>query len=426
MRVLLTGASGFIGSRLASAFREAGHEVVALTRRPRPEAEVHEIAGDFATDTDPAVWLPRLHGIDAVVNAVGILRESRRQPFSAFHAAAPIALFSACRDAGVRKVIQISALGADANAATGYHRSKAEADAHLASLPLAWVILQPSIVFGTGGASTRLFATLAALPRVPLPGAGGQRVQPVHVDDLVAACLRVLSETRFDRTVIPVVGPQACTVRGILAELRLGLGLGEPHFVQVPMRIVRACARLGTSLPRSALDPETLQMLERGNTAPDDGMRAVLGAAPRPVGPLAIEPRARRPGAVADWARLNALLPLLRATLALLWIASGVVSLGLYPVSGSYALLERAGITGAFAPVALYGAALLDVALGVGVLVLRRRTWLWRAQMLVILVYTAVVTVALPELWLHPFGPVLKNVPLLAALVLLHALERRA
>ena len=85
-------------------------------------------------------------------------------------------------------------------------------------------------------------------------------------------------------------------------------------------------------------------------------------------------------------------------------------------------MLERVGLTGAFATAALYGAALFDIALGFATL-LKPRRLLWKVQIALILAYTAIITVFLPELWLHPFGPVVKNLPMLAALVLLHELD---
>ena len=88
-------------------------------------------------------------------------------------------------------------------------------------------------------------------------------------------------------------------------------------------------------------------------------------------------------------------------------------------------LLERAGVPAALRPLALYGAAALDLALGIASLLLRRRRWLWLAQIALILGYTAIITIRLPEFWLHPYGPVLKNLPMLAALWLLLELERR-
>jgi uncharacterized protein YbjT (DUF2867 family) len=424
LNVLITGASGFIGGHLATALTSAGHEVIDLVRRPDPTSERRQILGDFRRDLAADVWVSRLRGVDAVINAVGILRESGTQRFAALHTDAPCALFSACVPAGVRKVIQISALGADVHAHSRYHRSKAAADRHLAMLPLDWIVLQPSLVFGAGGASTRFFATWAALPLIPLPGDGVQRVQPVRVTDLAELCVRLLETPRLDQRAIAVVGPEALSVRGLLARLRVAMGLSEPRFVTVPMPWVRAFARFAARIPAIPLDPEALQMLERGNTAARDDFAAALGRPPKAITPLVIEATGK-PGATADWARLNWLLPILRLSVALVWIVTGVLSLGVYPLEQSYALLARVGLSGVLAAVALYAAALLDLALGVAILLMRRRIVLWRLQMALIVGYTLIITVALPEYWLHPFAPVLKNLPLLAAILLLHELERR-
>ena len=107
-----------------------------------------------------------------------------------------------------------------------------------------------------------------------------------------------------------------------------------------------------------------------------------------------------------------------------MWIVTGFVSLAVYPVADSYVLLARTGITGRAAPLALGGAALLDIALGIASLALRRR-WVWWAQIALILGYTFVITWRLPEFWAHPYGPILKNVPILAALLLLAHVEER-
>jgi uncharacterized protein YbjT (DUF2867 family) len=426
LNVLITGASGYIGSHVAAALEAAGHEVVEAARRPQPGAGRRSIAADFSTELDSSVWIPRLRGIECVINAVGILRESRGQSFAALHVAAPIGLFAACVRAGVPRIIQISALGAHREAASGFHRSKAEADASLAGLPLEWIVLKPSLVFGPGGASARLLASAAATPLIFLPGDGEQRVQPVHVDDVAALCVRLLDSSGWQRQELAVVGPEALSVRGLLARARLGMGLGEPRFVRVPMALVRALTGLAARLPGFPFDREALGMLERGNTAPPDAFAAALGAAPRPAVPLDLAPPAGTLTPAADWARLNWLLPLRRGAVALVWIVTGLLSLGIYPVGESHALLARVGVTGAGAAVLLYAAAALDLALGIAVFALRRLRWLWRLQIAVILVYTAIITIALPEYWLHPFGPVLKNVPLLALVVALHELERRA
>ena len=136
MRVLLTGASGFIGSAIAAALQARGHAVVRVQRRaPGDGGDV--VQADFARPPGRAWWEPRLAGIDAVVNAVGILRDRPGQRFQALHVDAPLELFHACVAAGVPVVLQVSALGADDQARSAYHRSKKQADDALRALPLA-------------------------------------------------------------------------------------------------------------------------------------------------------------------------------------------------------------------------------------------------------------------------------------------------
>jgi hypothetical protein len=106
-----------------------------------------------------------------------------------------------------------------------------------------------------------------------------------------------------------------------------------------------------------------------------------------------------------------------------MWIVTGLLSLGLYPVSASYALLARVGVPEGWAPPMLYGAALLDLGLGVAVYGMRRRRPLWFAQMALMAGYMVIITWRLPEFWLHPFGPILKNLPILALLGLLAVME---
>ena len=112
-------------------------------------------------------------------------------------------------------------------------------------------------------------------------------------------------------------------------------------------------------------------------------------------------------------------------SLALVFIATALLSFGLYPVDASRALLARTGLEGAGATFALYGGATLDLLLGLALLLPVRRAPVYLAAIALIVGYTVIITFALPEFWRHPFGPTLKNLPILAALVLLHALDRR-
>jgi uncharacterized protein YbjT (DUF2867 family) len=422
--VFIAGATGFIGRHLAEALVAARHQVVCAVRNPSAATDnrFRYVAADFTRDFEVADWMSRIAGADVVINAVGILREQGTQTFDAIHGRGPRALFAACTAAGVPMVVQVSALGADEHAQSRYHLSKKETDDFLACLPLRSVIVQPSLVYGPGGTSARMFTALASLPLIVLPGNGEQKIQPIHVDDLIAAIVALLASGVESGSRVPLVGPYPLSLKDFLSMLRIAMGMGPGRSLPVPMPLVHAAARAGERLPGSLLDPETLRMLERGNTASSLCTARLLGREPRPPEDFIAASNA---SAVRLHAQLNWLLPLLRLSIALVWIVTGIVSLGLYPVQDSYALLARVGITGLLAPLMLYGAALLDLAFGIAILVMSQRRWLWLAQIAVILFYTALITWRLPEFWLHPYGPLLKNLPMLAAIWLLLELEER-
>ena len=112
-------------------------------------------------------------------------------------------------------------------------------------------------------------------------------------------------------------------------------------------------------------------------------------------------------------------LLLTRAVLAIVWVVTGILSLGIFPQQESLALLEQVGLQGEIALVALYSSASLDILLGILTLA-RPSRMLWRVQTTLVIAYSAIITFYLPQYWLHPFGPVLKNLPILLLLWLLH------
>ncbi|CAD6560545.1 hypothetical protein LMG28727_07170 [Paraburkholderia kirstenboschensis] len=420
-----------IGARVADALVAAGHSVVCGVRDPVAAAPrlrgCRLVQLDFSGLRDVASMVPQLAGVDVVINAVGIFNDATGKEFQQLHTDAPAVLFKAAVAAGVRRIVQISALGADADAQSAYHRSKLAADEALLALPVSALIVQPSLVFAPEGRSTQFFAAWAALPVVPLPGAGAQLIQPVHIDDVVAlivagALAAPAPEASAAVSVasprVAAVGKEPMTLKEYLAVLRHIAGGSYGWFVPVPMALVRLTTRLSALLPGSLMNADALAMLERGNVAPSDRFESVVGRAPRALSQMPVEPE--RFGAPA---RLMWLLPLLRASIAAVWIWTAIVSAGLYPRASSLELLARVGAPAALGPLLLYGAAFLDLVFGVLSLAwpsrLGPRARLWALQIVLIVLYTALISWRLPEFWLHPYGPLSKNLPMIALLVML-------
>ena len=274
MNVLITGASGFIGSSITQTLLDAGHTVRRAVRTPKQPSDV---AVQFERDIAPADWLARLDGIDAVVNAVGLLGGSE-SAMMAVHRDTPTALAAACAQRGIKRFVQMSALGVDSGLATRYFRSKlAGEQAVRAALPGAHIV-RPSLVFGHGGASSKMFMQLTRLPMLMLPKAGRLTVQPVHVHDVCAAVAALLNaDPAGDAMTLDAVGPQAMNMADYLASLAAQLGRRAPYILPMPAFVASSSAQLMQHLPQTVWTPETLAMLVAGSSADPAGMAALLG-----------------------------------------------------------------------------------------------------------------------------------------------------
>jgi uncharacterized protein YbjT (DUF2867 family) len=418
-RVMVLGG-GMIGAGLCDALLSRGHRVILATRGGRGREGAEALALDFNILPDDAVLVAAMHRVDVVVNTVGIFRQTAQQGFDAVHVKGPRRVFAAAARAGVERVIQLSALGADAGSPLPYFSSKGCAEEELRGLAIEHSIVRPSLVFSPGGASTRWFAQLAGVPLLPLPGGGNQSIQPVHLQDLLEAVVRLVEAPQVPRT-LDAVGPHPLRLRDYLGLFRQAIG-GVGFTIAVPGAVARSLARVAALAPRVPVDPDALAMLDAGNTSDPAPFTRWLGRDPRP-------PRSFFTDAVAAAMRGPALLgwavPLMRWTLAFMWVATGIISLWLYPRELSLQMLARVGLQGVLGDAALWSAALLDLALGLALLSPRWRTLAYAAQFALVLGYTVIISVWLPEQWLHPFGPVLKNLPLLAMILAMMSLDRR-
>ncbi len=281
MNILLTGSTGFVGHTVAAALTLAGHTVRSGVSPRQRTVLPTQVPMDFARDTTPDLWLPRLVGIDAVVNAVGVLRDSSARPIDAVHQHTPTALFTACAQAGVKRVVHISALGIEGSS-TRYASTKRAADSHLLGLAakgaLSAAVLRPSVVFGKGGDSSALFMNLARLPVALFPGPMlTARVQPVSVHDLAAAIVALLGPAVATQGIIECTGPEALTMGAFIASLRQQLGSSPAHVLRLPDPLTQLSARLGDAVPASPWCTETLSMLGSDNVGNPAVFEQLLG-----------------------------------------------------------------------------------------------------------------------------------------------------
>ncbi|NOQ35734.1 MAG: NAD(P)H-binding protein [Methylococcaceae bacterium] len=427
MKILLTGATGFIGGHCLRALIQQGHDVTVCVRNPaklyQHTSQLNALKADFSTMQNVKDWLPLLKDIEAVMNCVGIIAETKQQKFIDLHQNAPIALFKACEQAGVKKVIQISALGADEQAESTYHLTKRATDEVLQSLNLDWFIFQPSIVYGEGAQSMALFHALAALPVSVLMDGGEQMLQPVHVDDITSTMLVCLKPETKGKQILHLVGANPVSFKTLLEQLRLRLQLKPPPSFSAPHSLVIPFASLGKYIDIPALSADGMQMLLRGNTADKQPFVEFIKREPYSLQEKLIN----HPATIAEqWhARLFFMPITLRLTLAFLWLWSGFVSAFLYPAEQSYQLLVPLGITGFGAAFSLYGLAIMDALIGIATLCRYRFKYLLILQILLITGYSIVISFGLPEYFLHPFAPIVKNITLVVIALILLALEER-
>lgn len=415
MRIVVTGGNGFIGRQVAAGLTAAGHAVVSCGKDQC----------DFSRDDTPEIWLPRLREIDAVVNCAGILRERGRDTFDRVHVQAPRALFQACARAGVRRVVQVSALGDPADGE--FVASKHRGDAELMNLDLDWVILRPSVVYSARGAhgGTALLRAIAALPvALFLPGNGHQQIAPICGEDLARIIVRLLEMDGRIRQVIQVVGPQTMTLEQYLRSWRRWLGLGERLVVHVPHWKVRVIAWLSERLGSGPLGETMARMLQRGNIGDPGAIEkliAITGIRPTPMTQVLAE----QPCFPQDlWqARLYFLRPILRVALAVVWIGSGVVGYTMPSPTAAALLAHAAFVSGA--AVFIYAASTLNVLLGVLLLMRWRIAEVSMLMFVSLLGYTLCISIALPAGWLEPFGGILKNLALMPATLVLAAIAER-
>ncbi|MDQ7743651.1 complex I NDUFA9 subunit family protein [Hydrogenophaga pseudoflava] len=289
-QVLVLGGTGFVGRHLCEKLQRAGWQTTVPTRRATNASAVQHLPRLTVVEAsvhDEATLARLMSGHDAVVNLVAILHGDQTA-FERAHVQLPATIARACQASGVRRLVHISALGAQLDGPSMYQRSKARGEEVLRSAGLALSILRPSVIFGDGDRFLNLFARLQTVfPVMPLAGAR-TRFQPVWVEDVADAVIACLRDTGLPRSSVgqtfECAGPEVLTLAE-LVRLAGRLGSRERLVLPVPTALGRLQALAMECLPGEPLmSRDNLDSMAVDNVATSQwpGLSS-LGIVPRSV-----------------------------------------------------------------------------------------------------------------------------------------------
>lgn len=288
--VTVFGGSGFLGRYLVQRLATGGARVRVAVRDPeaaafcKPMGDVGQVMPVQANLRHPASVQRAVAGADAVVIAVGVLHESGAQNFAALHVNGPARVAQAAAAAGVRRLLHISALGADPEAPSRYARSKAAGEMRVREAFPGASIVRPSIVFGPEDSFFNRFANMARYsPVLPLIGGGHTRFQPVYVGDVAQAMHAMLRDGSRAGQTAELGGPRVYSFRELM-QLICDVTGRRRILLPVPFALMRPFAALAGLLPVPPLTTDQLDQLTVDNVVPEGAIGlADFGIAPGTV-----------------------------------------------------------------------------------------------------------------------------------------------
>jgi len=287
-RVFVTGSTGFVGKHVVRALLAQGFLVRCLVR-PGSEQDlkgfesIDRVPGDVQ---QPEGLVPSVEGCGALVHLVGIIREqpSRGVTFDRLHTQATRNMLALARAAGVKRFIQMSALGTRPDAHARYHRTKWEAEEAVRASDLEWTIFRPSIIFGRGDEFVSVLARMVKrLPVVPVLGSGRYRLQPIPVEQVAEGFVRSLRTPASVRQTYEVAGPTPYSFVDLLDEIGRALGRPRVRKIHVPLAPVRVMTRALDWLPFYPVSSDQLTMLEEESVADASRFFADFAIKPEPL-----------------------------------------------------------------------------------------------------------------------------------------------
>jgi uncharacterized protein YbjT (DUF2867 family) len=274
MRVLVTGATGFVGPTVANAIADAGHELRVLERRPGnwEKAGIRCDAAVQGDMTDADSLRRAVRGVEVVVHLVAI-RQGSADDFQRVMIEGTRNLLAAC-DAGVQRFVLMSALGTteETKDLVPYYNAKWTQEQDVKASGLEYVIFRPSFIFGQRGGILPTFVRLAKLsPVTGVVGSGRQRIQPIWVDDVAAYFAAAVDKPEAGNRTFELGGPDVVTWDELWQRLRAALGIRRRPTLHLPTGLMRIPATITERLPGNIpLTRDLLTMLEAGDNVVSD------------------------------------------------------------------------------------------------------------------------------------------------------------
>lgn len=241
--ILLTGATGNVGSALLRRLTATGTPVRAFVRNPRrlgsERVRVQIALGNLA---DPATFRNALRGVDTVVHLAAAIRDQPRGSIEELNGVATLRLVRAAERAGVKRFLFFSALGTSLHSPARFFRAKEQAERAVLESSLDTVVFKPSIIYAPRDPWITLLDALSLLPMVPVSGRGGARFQPIWADDAAAAVTAVLDGRGDGRRVYELAGPETLTYDDIVRVFLRARGRRR-RLLHVPLPVVKAGLR---------------------------------------------------------------------------------------------------------------------------------------------------------------------------------------
>src|SRR3972149_1592630 len=280
--ILVTGGSGFIGRRVVARLADGGNDVRVLARGQRQTNLPNGVEAGNAAVLRGEGLAEAMSGVEKVVHMVAIIRESGGQTFGGVRRRGTERVAEAAKLAGVKKLVYVSAIGAQDNPTYPYLHAKWWAERAVASSGIKYTILRPSIVFGEGEEFINPLAGLVRYnPIVPVAGNGKAKFQPIWVEDLVTCIVACLDQDAHDSETLEVGGPEHLTYDEMLDIVKQTLGKSRLK-AHVPLALMRPLAQvMEWVLPKPPVTTEQLKMLALDNTTATNSVMRNFGVQPR-------------------------------------------------------------------------------------------------------------------------------------------------